>query len=457
MTGSGKGSDDMKAAAEKALAVAMDAGAAQAEAYVSYSTSTKIKVYQQEVEELASSTGSGAGIRVFRDGAMGYAYTSDLSDAGLKQAAATAAAQAAVTAADEFAGLPEPGPAAEPLDIYNERLGLTPLAEKIDLARQAEQAALERDDRIAQVETASYAEGELEVTLINSLGFEDSFRETTCYAFVQTIAEQEGQMQTGISFTTGREPVHLDPTACGQEAADRAVVLLGGSQCSSMSCPVVLDPFVTASIMGMIGTVLTGEAVQKQRSLFAGREGQAVASSGFRLIDDGRHPDGLASAPFDGEGVPTRETALIEDGILQGFLYDAYTGRKAGRASTGNGLRSSYRSLPHVGATNLRIAPGSQSPSDIIGGIDRGFYVMDVTGIHSGVNPVSGDVSVGAAGRIISGGRLVDAVREVTIAGNLLQMLMGVEAVGNDNRWVPFGGSIHAPTLLVGSMSISGK
>lgn len=447
----------MHEVARKALARAMDTGVDQAEVYASLSTSTKIKVYQQEVEELASSTGSGVGIRVFRDNAMGYAYTADTSDASLEAAASLAAANAAVTAADDFAGLPEPGKEAEALDIHDERLALTPLADKIELARQAEHAALSRDSRIAQVETASYAEGDLEVNLVNSLGFEGEYRETTCYAFVQTIAEQDGQMQVGISFTTGRAPYQLDPIACGQEGADRALVLLGGSQCQSMSCPVVLDPFVTASLMGVIGSVLTGEAVQKKRSLFAGLEGQAVASSQVRLIDDGRHPDGLASAPFDGEGVPTRETVLIDNGILQGFLYDAYTGRKDGKPSTGNGSRGSYRTLPHVGATNLRITGGDRSPSDIIAGIDRGFYVMDVTGIHSGANPVSGDISVGAAGRIISGGRLVDAVREVTIAGNLLEMLKGVEAVGNDNRWVPFGGSIHAPTLLIGRMTVSGR
>lgn len=443
--------------ARKVLELAEATGVEQAEAFAMRTRSTRIRVYQQEVEELASSTGSGVGIRVFRGDSVGFSYTSDLSGDALAAAAREAADNAEVTAGDQFMGLPDPAAGFPELDLYSEKLQQVPLAEKIELTREIERTALERDSRISQVDSATYAEGEGLVAMANSLGFSRQYEENTCYAFLQAIAMQDGQMQTGMSFTTGREPGQLEPAACGREAADRALALLGGSQCESMTCPVVMDPFVSASLIGVIGSALTGEAVQKQRSMFAGLEGQKVAAGIFSITDDGINPDGLASAPFDGEGVPMGVTDLIKDGILQGLLYDTYTGKKDGRPSTGNGIRGSYRSQPHVGATNLRLAGGTASLDQIIAGVDTGFYVMEVSGIHSGTNPVSGDFSVGAAGRLIRGGQLADPVREVTIAGNVMAILKNIAVIGNDNRWVPFGGSIHAPSLLIAEMTVSGK
>jgi PmbA protein len=447
----------MREKAERALAAASAAGADQAEVFAQGSRSLKISVYQGEVEELASSTGSGIGVRAIIGGSTGYAYTTDLGDDGLVEAARDAVENAAVTAGDEFIGLPDPADTFPELELLSAALSGTGLEDKIEIARTIESSALARDERVTKIEASQYVESESSVAIVNSLGFNREHQEGACYAFLQAIAEDKGEMQTGISFTTGREPGQLDSVACGHEAADRALMLLGGSQCSSMTCPVVTDPFVTANLVSVIGSVLSGEAVQKRRSMFAGREGQRVASGAIRLIDDGLHPEGLASSPFDGEGVPCGETVLINDGILQGFLYDTYTARKDGRASTGNAARGSYRSPPHVGTTNLRLLGGDRSAEDIIAMVGDGFYVTEVSGIHSGANPVSGELSVGAAGILISGGKLAEPVREVTIAGNLLAMLTGIEVVGNDNRWVPFGGSIHAPTLLIEEMTISGK
>lgn len=442
--------------AKKALQLAMKGEVDQAEAFVTESSSTSIKVYKQEVDELASNTGSGVGIRVIRDGSVGYAYSSDFSDESMADTARAAVENAQVAAKDEFVGLPEPPEGLPSMEIHSPLMSQVPVSDKIGLAMAVEAAALAFDQRISQVEQAAYNEAEATVAIANSLGFEGSYSETTCFTFTMAIALDDAQMQTGISFTTGREPGQLDAEFCGREAAERAVSLLGAGQCRSMTCPVVMDPFVTAGLAGVVGSVLTGESVQKQRSLFAGMEGQRVASPVFRLIDDGTHPEGLASAPFDGEGVPTSRTELIKDGVLQGFLYDTYSGRKDGRPSTGNGIRGSYRGQPHVGSTNLIIG-GPVTPRDeILASIDKGFLVTEVSGIHSGANPISGDFSVGAAGHLIEGGSLVAPVREVTIAGNMLSMLDSIEAIGDDHRWVPFGGVVQAPTILLGEMTVSG-
>jgi PmbA protein len=219
----------------------------------------------------------------------------------------------------------------------------------------------------------------------------------------------------------------------------------------------VLDSFVAASFVGFIGSMLSADAVQRGRSLFAGREGEEVAGPVLRIADDGTDPDGPASAPFDGEGTPTRRTALIEEGRLLGFLYDSRTARKAGRSTTGNASRGSYRTPPAVGTSNLIVDPGDLDLAALVAQVSSGLYVTDVAGLHSGVNPVSGTFSVGASGRLIENGELGSPVREITIASDLVSMLTGVRITGSEARWVPFGGSVKSPPLLVQEMAVSGS
>jgi PmbA protein len=218
----------------------------------------------------------------------------------------------------------------------------------------------------------------------------------------------------------------------------------------------VLDAFVAASVIGFIGSMLSADAVQRGRSLFAGREGEEVAAPLLALADDPTDPDGPASSPFDGEGSPTRRTALIEDGRLRSFLFDARTARRAGRATTANASRGSYRAPPAVGTSNLVVAPGEPGLEGLFAAAGDGLYVTSVAGLHSGVNPVSGTFSVGASGRLIENGEPGGPVRELTIASDLLSMLAGVRALGAEARWVPFGGSVKTPALLIAEMAVSG-
>ena len=218
----------------------------------------------------------------------------------------------------------------------------------------------------------------------------------------------------------------------------------------------VLDSFVAASFVGFVGGMLSADAVQRGRSLFAGKEGEEISSPLLRVADDGTLPDGLASAPFDGEGSPHRRTELIEDGRLRTFLFDARTARKAGRETTGSAVRGSYRSPPSVGTSNLVIEPGDASLEQLVERAGDGLYVTDVAGLHSGVNPISGNFSVGATGRLIEGGELGAPVREITIASDLVSMLKTVLAVGSERRWVPFGGSVQAAPVLLSEMAVSG-
>jgi PmbA protein len=254
----------------------------------------------------------------------------------------------------------------------------------------------------------------------------------------------------------GRDPGAIDPEAVGTEAADRALSLAGARQPEGRRCPVVLDPFVAASFAGFIGGMLSADAVQRGRSLFADKEGEEIAGTEFVLADDGTHPEGPSTAPFDGEGSPRRRTPLIDGGKLLTFLYDVRTARKGERETTGNAGRGSYRTPPSVSTTNLVLEAGDATLEELVARAGDGLYVASVAGLHSGVNPVSGTFSVGATGRLIENGELGRPVREMTIASDLVSMLKSVQAVGGPGRWVPFGGSVRSAPVLIAEMQVSG-
>jgi PmbA protein len=445
----------MFAVVDEVLRLAADRGAKGAEAFAERATSRRIKVYKQEVEELTAARRKGVGLRVFQEGAVGHSYSSDTSPRSLRDLVERALANASVTDPDPFARLPEPQGGPPDVSVYDPRLEGRGEDEKIELALRVEKAALDYDPRVKLVEDTVYADGEAEVFLCNSGGVRGSYRENDAYVFAYALAEQDGQVETGLSFSVGRDLAQLDGEGCGREAAQRAVDLLGARKCPSMKATVVLDPFVAASFLGVLSSALTAEAVQKGRSLFAQLEGERVAGEVFGLDDDALHPEGLASAPFDGEGTPSQRTTLVAAGELQGFLYDSYTGNKAGRPSTGNGVRGSYASLPSVRPTNLVVVGPPTPVADIIAGVERGVLVSNAVGVHSGANPISGEFSVGINGRLIEHGRLAGGVREVTLAGDLLGMLKGIVALGDDARWIP-SGSILTPSLVMEGMAIGG-
>jgi PmbA protein len=442
--------------ARRAVEFAADAGATDAEAWAEESTGRLIRVYDGEVESLSDAGGRGVGVRAFVDGRSGYAYGTDLSDGGIAEVAGAARAAAEAADPDEHGGLPDEfgvspvdGLAAPGLrDWSTER--------KVDLALAVERAARARPG-VTQVENAVYSDAEGSVALANSRGFAGGYDATQAWAYASAFAGEGADLMTGLGVALAREPAELDPDAIGTEAADRALALVGARQPDSRRCPVVLDAFVAASFIGFIGSMLSAEAVQRGRSLFADREGDEIAHAALVLTDDATDPEGPSSAPFDGEGSPTRRTPLIGDGRLLTFLFDARTARKAGRATTGNASRGSYRSPPSVGTTNLVLEPGANDLEGLFRAAGEGLFVTDVAGLHSGVNPVSGTFSVGASGRLIEGGEAGAPVRELTIASDLVSMLKAVREVGSQARWVPFGGSVKAPPILVAEMAISGS
>jgi len=447
---------DLEQIARRAVEAAQSAGADDAEAWVEEAVTRQIRVYEEKVESLTDAGSRGIGLRVFLDGRSGYAYGTDLSDEGVKALASQAQESAGVADPDEFGGLPEEFGATDVTGLHADGLSSWTTERKIDLAVEIERAARSHDG-VSQVEDTVYADAEGAVALANSRGFCSSYEASSAWAYASVFAGEGADLMTGLGVGLGREPDELDARAIGDEAARRALSLVGARQPASRRVPVVLDAFVAASFIGFIGGMLSADAVQRGRSLFADREGEEVASHALRLADDGIDPEGPDSAPFDGEGSARRRTALIEDGKLLTFLFDARTARKGGRQTTASAARGSYRTPPSVGTANLILEPGDAGLEELIRRAGDGLYVTDVAGLHSGVNPVSGTFSVGATGRLIEGGELGAPAREMTIASDLVSMLKAVQAVGSSSRWVPFGGSVKASPLLIGEMSVRGS
>lgn len=448
---------ELSAVARRAVEAATGAGASDAEAYVSREGGRQVRVHGGEVESLTAATQSGVGVRAWNGHRVGYAYGTDLSEAGVAGIAARAAEAAAVADEDADAAPPQPAEFEALPGLSDPSVAEWETGRVAELALTVERTALESDPRLVGVEVAVYADSDEQVAIASSTGVAGEYEASSCYAYLQALAEGEGARETGLGFGLARGPRGLDPEAIGAEGAERALAMIGAGKPESRSCPVVLDETVAASFAGLIGGGLSAKAVQRGRSPFAGRLDEEVASDAFALHDDGRDPQGPASAPFDAEGVPRRRTALIEGGRLRSYLYDTYTANREGVSSTGSASRQGYRSLPSVSTSNLMVAPGSLSLEQLLAQAGEGVYVTDVAGLHSGVNPVTGVFSVGASGRMIRGGALAEPVREFTIAGELVAMLSAVSAAGEEARWVPFGGSVSTPPLLVAAMAISGS
>jgi PmbA protein len=425
----------------------------QVEAFVARGRSTSVKAYRGEVESFTSAESSGAGIRVIVDHRQGLAYAGSLDDTILKETLEEARDNAAFGQPDEHFGLAHPDGVA-PAVVDNWRQEVLDLAtdEKIALAKELERAVVGRDPRVKGVRTASYSDGAGERAIATTAGIEAWGRSTSSSLSVSALAEEGGETKIAGGFSIGRGPSELSIDEAAAEAVLHATRLLGAIQPTSRKVTIILEPMVTASLLGIIGSTLSGIAVARGRSLFADRVGELVAADGVTLVDDPLHPDSIGGSPEDGEGLASRRNALIDAGRLQGFVNDTYSGRLLGTGSTASAVRG-YASTPVAGCRALTLTPGSRRQAELIASIDNGLLVQSVSGLHSGVNPVSGDFSVGAEGLIIRNGALAEPAREMTIASTLQRMLLDVLEVGADVRWVGSGSGV---SLVIGDVAVGG-
>jgi PmbA protein len=449
----GAPNDELLAVADRIVALA--GASEQVEAVVVRGLDTEIKVYGGEVESLSSAQSQGAGVRVVVDGRQGFAYAGSLDPDVLLETLAEARDNARFATPDEFLGLAEPdGVEAPSLDLYRDDLASSPTDAKVALAAELERAVLGADPRITGIETAEYVDSLSEAAIATTTGLRTTSRESSCYLATYAMASDGGDdAQTGFGFSVGRRLDDLDVATAAADAATRATRLLGARQPRSERVTVVLDPWVTAQLLGLVASTLSGEAVLKGRSLFAQRLGEQVASPLVTLVDDPTDVRAYTATETDGEGLAARRNVLLDGGVLQRFVHNAYTARRAGTSSTGNAVRG-YSSTPGVGCMAVSLVPGTASQAELLAQVGDGVLIADVAGLHSGVNPVSGDFSTGAEGLRIRGGELAEPVREFTIASTLQKMLHDVRAVGADLEWLPM--SAAGVSLVVGDVTVSG-
>jgi PmbA protein len=445
--------------AQDVLNRALKAGATDAEAVVYEGDEFGAKVRLGQVETLKESGSRAVGLRVFIGQRTASTSSSDFSRESIERLVDGAITLAKITSEDPFAGLPEPeefGQLEGDLKLYFDDVNELPPSERIEIARRAEAAAMAYDTRIQNSGGADFDTATSHKIMMNSRGFTGEYRRSYCDFSVSPIAiDEKGGMQRNYWYSISRTAKKLEsPEAIGQEAARRTLSRLGARQVKTQKAPVVFSPEISRSIIGNIFDAANGDAIYRHATFFADMLGQQVAGENITVVDDGTliidGIGGFGTSPFDGEGLPSRRTVLVENGVLKNYVMNTYTARKLGMKSTGNASRG-LAGNPGIGAGNFYLEPGTLTPEQIIGDVKDGLYVTETMGF--GVNLVTGDYSQGASGVWIENGELAYPVEEITIAGNLKDMYRNIAAIGND---LVFRGSSAAPTMRVEGMTIAG-
>jgi len=447
---------DLKEIAADVVRRAMQRGATAAECVIRDGTEFSTVVRLGEVETLKESGSKALGIRVFVGQRAANTWTSDLSPQSLQRMIDSALELAKVTTEDPFASIPEAaqlGSIDGDLDLYYDDVNSLSTAARIDYARRAERAALDFDPRISNSEGGSFDVATGRKVLANSHGFLGEFQRSYCSVSAVPIArDEQGKMQRDYWYSVSRTMGKLESAeSVGQTAAKRTLQRLGARKVKTARVPIIFDPQVARSLLGHIFEAANGESIYRNASFLTGKLGEQIAGENVTVIDDGTIPGGFGSSPFDMEGVPTRRTVVVENGVLKSYLLNTYAAKKLGLATTGNASRG-LAGNPGIGSGNFFLKPGVRTPRQIIGDVKDGLYVTEFLGF--GVNLVTGDFSRGAGGLWIVNGELTYPVEEITAAGNLKEMLRNISEIGND---LEFRGSVACPTIRIDGMTVAGE
>jgi PmbA protein len=433
---------------------AIKRGATDAEAVGIETTEFEVEVRMGEVEKLQEAASRGVGLRVLHAGRQASCSTSDVTAQGIDELIAHAVEMAKTTSVDEAAVLPAREDLAREvadLRLYDSAIAELPTERKIEMAKACEAAARGYDPRITNSDGAGCSTTISNVTLVTSAGFAGEYQSTGCHLTAAPIAREGEQMQVGWWGDWKRSFASLDsPEAIGGEAARRAIRKLGGRKVATQQVPIVFESRATGGLLRDFFEAVDGNSIFRRASYLVGQLGEQIAAPELMIVDDGTMPGNVGSRPFDGEGLATRRTVVVENGVLKSYLLNTYTARKLGLRSTANASRG-LAGAPGVGVSNFFIAPGVHAADEIIASVAEGFYVTDMIGF--GFNCVTGDYSRGAAGWWIKDGKLAFPVEEVTIAGNFRDMLRGIKMIGSD---LEFRGKIAAPAIKIDKMVVSG-
>ncbi len=441
--------------ADVLLSAAKRCGATAADVVVAESDSLNVGVRLGEIEKLKQAREKHLGLRAFVGQRSAVTSSADFSRDALERLAADTCALANIIAPDPFAGLPEAPELATglpELDLYDADVEAITAERALAMAKEAESAALDADARITNSEGAECSRSVDRVVYASSSGFVGEYRDTALSLSVVPVASDNGSMQRDYWYSAQRKLGRLEsPVAIGRKAAERTLRRLHARRPPTCTVPVVFDPEMASGLMRHLAAAVSGYALYKGTSFLIGKLGQRIAPEFVTIVDDGTMFGALGSKPFDGEGLATRRTVVIDHGVLRSYLFDTYSARKLKSRSTGNAARS-VGTAPHVAPTNFVLGPGTASPEEIIRSVKSGLYVTELIGF--GINQVTGDYSRGAVGQWIENGELAYPVEEITIAGNLLAMYDSIEVLGND---LDLRHAVVAPTLKLARMTVAGN
>jgi len=443
---------DYQALAEDLVKKCQEKGAETAEVFIETDRQLSIEVRNGEVETVEESASHGVGIRVLHQGRMAFTHCNDFNEGTLEDTVIQAVNYAQITTADENNAFPADKGVTAVGPIYDPKIAKVSMDEKIRLIQHVEKLAMQ-DSRITKSAGAAFAEGEGEVYLANSNGLSKNYKGSGCTFGISVVAEKGDQKSSGGEYCRRRFYDDLKPAAeIAEKAAKDAYEMLDPRMVKTQKAAIIFDPDVARAILGGILGAVNGERVLQGASFLGKRMDQKIASERITIIDDGTLPKGIASVPFDGEGVPTQKRTIVEKGILKGLMYNTIVAKRAGVQSTGNASRGGFNSLPGIGAHSFYMAAGDLSPEDIIQATKKGLLLKGVTGY--GINPVNGNFSGGASGFWVENGRIAFPVKGLTIAGTADQMLNSIDMLGND---LDLSRSFTAPTLRIKEMQIGGE
>lgn len=443
---------DIQAIAGQLVKRCLAKGADAAEVYIESGRNLSLDVRKGDIETVQEAASAGAGVRVFVGGRMAFASSNDLGEKALEEAAGRAIAFARVTTADPNNVLPDDAGVTDVAGLYDPRIAQVPMEEKIELAKRLEKLAL-ADPRVTKSDGASYRESEAEIAIANSNGLAKSYRASGCGLGVSIVAEKGEQKSSGGESCGRRFYADLKPAEeIAAKAIREAVDTLDPRTVKTQKAPVIFHADVARALLGGILGAVNGERVLQGASFLAKKMDQRIAAETVTIVDDGTREKGMASAPFDGEGVPTGKRVIVEKGVLRGFLYNTAVAARAGVRSTGNASRGGFDGLPGIGPHNFTMAAGTAKFDDIVAATKTGLLVKSVTGY--GINPVNGHFSGGAAGFWIENGRIAFPVQGLTIAGTADEILNGIDLMADD---LDPNLSLAAPTLRVRLLQIGGE
>lgn len=444
---------DYKKISSDVLKKAKAKGADEAEVYVQLSEGVSIEMKDGEVDSFEGANEHGIGLRVLSGSRLGFSYTTDFDKKSLDKLIDDAVKSALNTYSDNFNGLPSLIDKYGNAKIFDDKVASASINEKIERARLLEELAKGYDKRITKVRKASVDFSVTEIFLLNSNDIDLHQKGSNCSASIMVVAEDKGEAQMAWDYASHRFYDNLNIKEVAETAGKRAVDLLGAQKISSCKAPVILADNVASEFLGVLTGSFSADSVLKNKSLLKDKKGEKLFSELINIIDDGLI-DGMAgSSVFDGEGVPVQKKALVEKGVVKGYLHNIYTAKRMKESPTGNGMRGGFKGIPNIGITNLFIEKGEKTLEGLFSDIAEGIYITEAMGMHT-ANPISGDFSVGAVGFYIKNGKIAYPVREIAIAGNILELFNKIDAVGSDLR---FYGKIGSPSLRIQEMSISGK